>query len=495
MMFEPKRLHPISIILGIGKNIREIIIPTLIYFFYYFLREPSSNKWIQASPVIFGVVAFLIIVISNIIRWARYTYRLENNELRIEHGLFIKKKRYIPFERIHSLNFYENLLHRPFQLVKVKVETAAGNNFEESEAELTALKKEEALQMRRIILEAKAKNVSSEEKVEEQQENDNVLYKMTRKQLIFFASTSGKTGVIISAILAFLSQFEDWIPYQKVFQHLESFVRNGIIFVLLVVAFILFFIWLLSVLWAYLKYKDFTLTLDNDELTISYGLFEKRVTTIPLKKVQAIRITESIFRQPFGYASVQVEYAGQNFMDENQTEGLIIPVIKKKDIGNVLAKAFPTFHFDVDLIGAPERAKRRFYLIKVLFFTIGTIVASIWLWPYSLIGIVFILLGWILGVFQYRSAGWKITGDQLTLRFRDIQQTTFLVKRNRLQSFKVSVNWFQKRANVASISTAVMSTIRGYVEVKHLEAEDVWNIYEWYRPRQQQERMMEPTES
>ena len=37
---------------------------------------------------------------------------------------YLLKKRYIPFERIQSLNYNEGVFHRIFGLVKVQVETA-----------------------------------------------------------------------------------------------------------------------------------------------------------------------------------------------------------------------------------------------------------------------------------------------------------------------------------------------------------------------------------
>ena len=50
-----------------------------------------------------------------IIKWKRFEYWFEDDELRIEYGLFVKKKRYIPFDRIQSLDYTEGILHRPLQ--------------------------------------------------------------------------------------------------------------------------------------------------------------------------------------------------------------------------------------------------------------------------------------------------------------------------------------------------------------------------------------------
>ena len=96
-------------------------------------------------------------MVSGIIKWKRFRYWFEEDELRIEYGLFVKKKRYIPFERIQSLNYTEGIFHRPFGLVKVKVETAGGGATKEADAELTAITKAAAEQIKQEMLQAKNK--------------------------------------------------------------------------------------------------------------------------------------------------------------------------------------------------------------------------------------------------------------------------------------------------------------------------------------------------
>ena len=123
-MSEPKRMHPIVIVFAIIKNIKDVIIPIVLYFLLFFLRDGKDNiiqfeggaSWLRKfGPTMFIAGVILLMVIGGIVRWARYTYRLEDMELRIEYGLFVKKKRYIPFERIQSLDFSESILHRPFR--------------------------------------------------------------------------------------------------------------------------------------------------------------------------------------------------------------------------------------------------------------------------------------------------------------------------------------------------------------------------------------------
>ncbi|MBS4202299.1 PH domain-containing protein [Bacillus sp. FJAT-49732] len=489
-MSNPNRLHPITIVFSVIKNVKETIIPLVFYFIVFIIRDGVKDHiqiegfgpWVNFVPYLILILVFLIMVATGIIKWYRYSYRVEDMELRIEHGLFVKKKRYIPFDRIQSLDFSEGLLHRPFGLVKVKVETAGGNT-EKSEAEMSAIKKEDALALRRLITESKNSEKVSEEIVEnvESTPKQSILYKIRPKQLLFFASTSGRIGVVLLAVLGFGSQFDELIPFDKIFKEMEHIVKAGYTIIVILVAMGLFLAWLVSVLMAYLKYNDFTLEKVGDDLVITRGLLEKRTTTIPIKRVQAVTIQESLLRQPFGYASVSVEYAGGSLLDENR-EGLIMPVVKRKKIAQILQETLSDYIFDIDFIAAPKRALRRFFFIKMFAAAILTAILSIWLWPYSLVSILLVIGAWFIGILQFKSAGWNLTDTQLAIRYRGIDQQTTFMRKNRMQSLNISANWFQKRADLANIETAVMSGGAAIFKVKHLDLEDVKKIYEWYRP-------------
>ncbi|CAM4073913.1 PH domain-containing protein [Lederbergia lenta] len=492
MMSDPKRLHPISIIFEFLSFLKQVIFPLVLWFFVFMRNdEKTGTLWDYAPWIGIGLVILFTTVLS-IIKWSRYTYRVEDMELRIEHGLFIKKKRYIPFERIQSLDFSESILHRPFGLVKVNVETAGGND-KTAEAEMTAIDKEAAFALKRVIAEAKnTGNIALDET--EIETKETVLYKITQRQLMFFASTSGRAGLVISAVLAFAAQFDELIPFDKIFKEMEQVVRAGYFIVGAIVFAALLLAWILSVIMTYLKYNDFTLKHTEDDFVITRGLLEKRTTTIPIRRIQAIRMIESPLRQPFGYASVVVEYAGGSSADE-KTEGLIMPVIKKQAIASHLEDALVDYSFHVDFTPPPKRAKRRFYFVNLIQAAVVAAGLTIWLWPYGAIAIILIPLAWILGVFRYQSAGWNIKGDQLALRYRVLEQQTVLLRKNRMQSMDVTVNWFQNRADLATVSTAVMSGGNAGAGVTHIDKKDAEFIYKWYIPKEQIVNNEEPKKS
>src|SRR5690606_37968680 len=158
MMSDQKRykLHWVTAIIEILKTLKEALLPLVVLIFANGWNRGKTGLWYfdYLSFIIFGVL-IVSLAVAGIVKWKRFEYWFEDDELRIESGLFVKKKRYIPFDRIQSLDYTEGIFHRPFGLVKVKVETAGSSSAKQAEGELTAITKEAAKRVEIEMAEAK----------------------------------------------------------------------------------------------------------------------------------------------------------------------------------------------------------------------------------------------------------------------------------------------------------------------------------------------------
>lgn len=313
------KLHWVTAIIEVMKTVKEMMLPLLVLIFANGFKDLGTGKWYvdYLSFIIFGVV-LIVFLVTGIIKWKRFEYWFEEDELRIEYGLFVKKKRYIPFDRIQSLDYTEGILHRPLKLVKVKVETAGSSSPKKSEAELTAITKEAAGRIETEI--AEAKNRKSVVQVEEGQLLEEVqieeeakalsIFVMSVKDLLVLATTSGGIGIILSGVAIFLSQFAELIPYEWMYKEISGFIKYGLLIVTLVVFLGFVVVWGLSVVMTFLAYYRFSVTLDQQDIVITRGLLEKKRMTVPLNRVQSVRVVENPLRQLFGYAAVVIDSAG-----------------------------------------------------------------------------------------------------------------------------------------------------------------------------------------
>ena len=407
-MFEPKRLHPIFIVITIGKRIKNVIFTFIALFF---IGNKGNGGWIFLLGA--SVIVVIAIIIMSILSWLKYTYRLEQGEIRIEYGVFIRKKRYIPFERIQSLDISEGILQRMFGMVKLQIETAGGSGSDEAEAVLAAISKEEARTIQEYVAAGKQSTSRASDSLEAGVESQTV-YKITPTQLIVLSLTSGGVGVVISAVLAFSSQMDEIIPYGKIFQGIETWIVSNTIIIIAVMVFLgLLLAWFIALIGTMLKYANFTVTKTEHDLVISQGLLERRQITIPLKRIQAIRINENIVRQLLGVGTVFVESAGGSAKNQEGSKVMLLPLVKMNQIVPILEPFITDYQLNTTFTPVPERARIR-YLIRNSYWTIPIVIASLFFWKgWGLFSLILLGLVLIWAVMEYKDAGWSITGQQI----------------------------------------------------------------------------------
>src|SRR5699024_2681282 len=208
-MFEEKRLHPTTIFFNFFQFLKEFALPIILGFFTF---RGQALFYL----LIILVAIFIINLVFSIASWYRFTYRVEDGELRIEHGIFVRKKRYISINRIQSINLTQSVFHRLFKLTKVQIETAGSGG--QAEGSLTAVSLEEGRLFR-----IKLKSISIEDHVPDEHvdESTNPTDKISARRLFIAGTTSGSIGVLAAFFAFFVSQVEQLIPGEVFNQSFE----------------------------------------------------------------------------------------------------------------------------------------------------------------------------------------------------------------------------------------------------------------------------------
>lgn len=488
MSKEKYKLHPISAVINFVKVLKDMILPLIVVVAVNgFGGSNESGGW--SSYITTGIYAVVLIflLVSGIIQWKRFRYWFEEEELRIEYGLFVKKKRYIPFERIQSLNYTEGIFHRPFGLVKVKVETAGGGLTKEADAELTAISKKAADQIKKEMLQAK--NKMPEDLGESTPETETIVkektrpfFKMSTKDLFVLASTSGGVGVFFSGLAVFMSQFSNVIPYEMIYDEIVVFIRFGVLIIALIVFLVLLVAWIVSVAITFFNYYDFTISVEDDEIIITRGLLEKKKITLPLSRIQGIRIVENPLRQLTGYATVIVDSAG-GALGDKEVQIRLLPLIKKSKINSILEQVFTNLHLSPEFTHVPNKSRRFFYRLDFLWIVPVCAVVIYFFYPYGLMSLILLPISYFFGMWQHKTAGYAIEDHQLIIRYRVFSRNTVWMEKRRIQSITERATYFQKRKNVSTIMTTIKSGVGGATStVPHLDKVDAEKILNWYEP-------------
>lgn len=485
------KLHPISSIINFLKGLKELIVPIAIIFLSRLLNTSDEmNFWTDLFPILIIGIPIIFYLFSGIIKWWTFVYWFEDEELRVEYGLFIKKKKYIPFERIQSLNYKEGIFHQLLGLVQVMIETAGSTNGK-PEVELTAITKVAAKQIEDEM--DRAKNLLQTEEEHDIPWNGglvskstvNIVHKMSNKDLLLLATTSNSIGVVLAGIIALLSQFSEYIPFEFIYEEIGSIIQYGVVTIMFMIMVCLLLAWLLSIAITYFNYYDFSVIEESEKMIVTRGLLEKKKVTIPLNRVQAIKIIENPLRQIFGYASVVVESAG-GATSEKDKKMILFPLIKKRRLYRILNNLFPQFEFELELqmINPPQKAKAFFYRADFIWLIPVIGICAYFYFPLGFLSVLLVIPIVLLGIWQFKTTGYAIKDNQLTIVYRIFSRVTFMVEKKRIQVIERKQNFFQKRRRIATIQATVMSGFAGSTaKASHLNEEQANIVLDWFENR------------
>jgi putative membrane protein len=193
----------------------------------------------------------------------------------------------------------------------------------------------------------------------------------------------------------------------------------------------------------------FTLIRDGDVLRTSRGLPGKQTATIPVDRVQAVRVVEGFWRMLLGYCSLQVEVAGIG--RANLDQRMLFPLVRTDRAESLIRRALPELPWPSQpLLALPARVHRR-YLILPLEYAVGFTLLMLFLpgW-WKLLAILPMPLGFVLGVARAREARWRVDDRSVVLRWRRLlNRNTVIAHRAGAQLTELSSSPSKARAGVA----------------------------------------------
>ncbi|WP_410988039.1 PH domain-containing protein [Bacillus cereus] len=473
-----KRQHPITMLLEL--KITDFI-PLIIFMFSLNGKFPF---W-YLIPAAFG----LLTVFSAFEKWYYTTYWVENNVLHVKKGLFVKKESYLNKERVQTINTSSNVLYQMLGLKKIQIETAGGGDGAEvslagitveEATELIAMLNESAseLKVEKTLEEVEVKEIITEEKQARE-------YKLTWKEILIASVTSGQFGLLFSLIFFVYHQVDEYIP-KWIENSVKSYVMEHDIYGwIFMIAILLVLSWIISTIGYALKHGDFTVNRRNDEVRISQGLLEKKELVLKLHRIQGITIKEGILRQPFGYCAVQVEVIQSKGTGDEKEKVTLHPIIRKDRVQQLLAHLQLPYELNANITSLPKAALRRYLIDSFIFFAMLAIPLtgiSIYFEKYYIMWALLPLaiLIFTLGYATFKTNGYSVNGEQITLVYRSVGKYTGLIRRRHVQSMEKTQSYFQRRADLC---TYKFSSASSSYKIEHTRVEDAERMQDWYKKK------------
>ncbi|KMP93576.1 membrane protein [Bacillus wiedmannii] len=465
-----KRQHPITILLGIR-------VASLLPLIILVLFKPDEQVEPWYLFYLFLLVVLFIMAIFSAIKWYFKVYWIENNILHIKHGVFVKKESYLNKERVQNVSTSSNIIYQVLGLTKLNIEVAGGGS--EPEVMLAGIREEEAKEL--IALLNKKRSAASEEVP--MAEESKTIYQLTMKEILAASITSGRFGLVFSGLLLIYTEFNQFLP-EWLINKVEAYVMDNGVYELIVMAAILMAVsWVISTAGYALKYANFKIERNGNEIRIVQGLFDKKEFVLKLHRIQAITVKEGILRQPFGYCSVEVEVIQS--IEAAGNEVMLHPFMKKKDVQQLLTYLQLPYEMEEEIVHLPKAALRRYVIMgwitsAVLALPIiGTSIyfkQNIALFTLIPLFIIFTLLAYA----RYKSGGYMIRDNQLVMVYRGLAKYTGIMRRRHVQAVGYNQSHFQKNDELC---TAAVSVAGHRYNVKHMRKEDALLIYNWYKEK------------
>jgi len=464
------------------------------------------------SLIVAAVVLLILLVVIGLMwaSWWRYEYGIVGTDLLIVEGLLIRKRRTIPIARVHGVDVRAGAFMRILGLVEVVVQTAGGGSGE-PEAKIGAIPLDRAEELRNALLhdtpEGAPETPAGQDPIGRISDFRGVFggvevpgrgvrfeHKVPFGRLLVGVITSNRVPIIIGVGLGALSQFYEVVGDRFIGQTASRAATTALpVLVTLILVAVLI---LVAAATAAGIARDFGFVVRRYEtrIEIEAGLLSRRQISIPIRRVQAVRIEESWIRRLLGLAAVHVDAAGleQGGQPGQQIAGstAMVPVARADEVDDLMHRLLPESQVFPEAHGAPARALRHYLLLPT---SLAVVVAFAALGPAAWFiyrpglpwavtaGVLVVLITAGVRALEWRRAGAGTDEDAVTLRSGALGTRRVRVARSRIQSLDVRQSPFQRRANLASLRTvSVSGSSRAKYGVAHLDETEALRILGWY---------------
>lgn len=469
----PRRLHPLTLLFESIRIGRALILPAIAGAVGTASDDPS-----RAIALGLGILAIPTLAFS-IGKYVSFRYRRIGDELILDSGVIQRQRRIIPLARVQNIDVRQNLLERIFDVAELRVETAGGTR---TEAVLAVLSRSEADSLRAEFL-GRRDAADAAAAVPTVPETE-VLAHLSTAELSLAGATANEVGLVAAAIGGAL-QFLDDFALERILSDLDPeslipaapavAIAGAVVagLVLLVVAG-----WVLSVAGTVIGYHDLTLERTGDELHERYGLLARREASLPLRRVQAVRLEESLLRRPLGLAALRIETAGSapGQRQRGKSEAFV-PLVRRADAPALVARVLDGFDLGaIRLLRVHPRARRRIFVRYSVPVVVAAGVLGFAQHPGWLALLLLLAPARLLAEAQYRHRGYALVAGHVVARHGVFNRVTCVVPTRKVQTLHVQAAPFQRRHGLATLIVDSAGGTRGVARVIDLAEHDAYAL-------------------
>ena len=470
---QPTRQSSIAIGIILIKFIRMSIRAFWPLLLSFFIGGKAGGDTFET---VIGYVALGIAAINlggSILTYFRFYFQLDDNAIIIDKGILKRTKTNIPFERIQTINFKQNILHQLFNVVSVEIDTAGAKK---SEISIDALKKEDANQLRDYILAEKAQIIAetteiAEAEIESAREVEQQILHLGPLDLLKVGVSQNhlrSMALIFAFVFTTLNQSTDDVEnfVSRQFDQYEHYMVDNLLFVFLfstVLVLIISFIF--SLVNSILKYYELKLSIHKKGLKLVRGLLNREEITVNRNKVQIISWSDNPIRRAFKMFTLKIAQASST--EAAPKSNIRVPGSYSEQVSKVIYTVFPEeqYHFDFDHRVSPI-IKIRLWLFLGIMPTLLGLLTYFQMGTDALYFLIILPLSWSIISLYYSKRSYEINHEFIKSNGGIFGKSHDLTQLHKVQAVRIKQSIYQRRKQLASL---VLYTAAGHITLPFIE--------------------------
>lgn len=470
---EPRRQASIAIVIILIKFLRGSVKAFWPIALSFFIGGNDRDTW-EGYLAIFLIGISILNLGGSVLTYFRYFIQIKDDAVIIDKGILKRSKTNIPFERIQSVNFKQNLIHQFFGVVSIEIDTAGA-----SKAELTidALDKDDADIFRDQIMQAKSRmqTVEASKAVEvDEKSQDKIILHLSVPDLFKIGLSQNhlrSMAILVGFSFTILNDINENFNgvVEDELTGFTDFISNSqwLIFLIFTLAiFIISFAY--SLVMTTLRDFDLKLSLNKKGLKLIKGLLNREEISINKNKIQIISWSDNPLRRLFKMWTLGLEQASSDEASKLKSR-IKVPGCYIEQIERVVSNVFPeskgaiSSHHKVSIL----LKYRLLFFVSTLPFLISLLSIykldwqALWLTLWPILSGIYIEL-------YYRKRSFDINSETFQNNKGAFGKKKELTQIHKIQAIEITQSWYQRRKNLANLH---VFTAAGSIRVPFISIE------------------------
>ena len=292
----------------------------------------ASIGW--TSLIVAGVA--VLYVIFSLINWAKTYFTVTEDMLIVERNTLIKRKNTIALKNISNVNLEQGLLSMLFDTCRVKLDTNTLSTANETDVTIV-LKRQDAEELRQLLLCGAENSDDDEQPAKNVEFDEGKSFEVNTRDII----ANGFFSLSFSVVIIFLGAAAFGISMlSEALKDPEMGMGDAISVFLSLAVFAVGLIW--SMAKKFIDYVDFRVERAEDKVYLSYGLLKKVTYSIPVSKINAILVKQTLLARIGGRYMVEIVNVGMGD-DDHEARTFFLPYSKMERIEDLLSRLLPEF--------------------------------------------------------------------------------------------------------------------------------------------------------